>query len=84
MRTLVIVAVVAALLLGCQQSRPTNPLAPPMGPAVRTLTRVNTNELARSGESEKGDFRAEFVNTDDFALLRGRPDAGRTGRRSGR
>src|SRR2546425_9991236 len=47
MRTLVIVAVVAALLLGCQQSRPTNPLAPPMGPAVRTL-KEEGDQLARS------------------------------------
>src|SRR3989454_10184215 len=47
MRTLVIVAVVAALLLGCQQSRPTNPLAPPMGPAVRTL-KEEGDKLARS------------------------------------
>src|SRR2546426_5391027 len=47
MRTLVIVAVVAALLLGCQQSRPANPLAPPMGPAVRTL-KEEGDQLARS------------------------------------
>src|SRR2546422_11286733 len=47
MRTLVIVAVVAALVLGCQQSRPTNPLAPPMGPAVRTL-KEEGDQLARS------------------------------------
>src|SRR2546425_2857516 len=47
MRTLVIGAVVAALLLGCQQSRPANPLAPPMGPAVRTL-KEEGDQLARS------------------------------------
>src|SRR5207249_12102432 len=47
MRTLVIVALVAALLLGCQQSRPANPLAPPMGPAVRTL-KEEGDQLARS------------------------------------
>src|SRR5256885_3607931 len=47
MRTLVIVAVVAALFLGCQQSRPANPLAPPMGPAVRTL-KEEGDQLARS------------------------------------
>src|SRR5436309_13448186 len=47
MRTLVILAVVAALVLGCQQSRPTNPLAPPMGPAVRTR-KEEGDQLARS------------------------------------
>src|SRR5213593_2501750 len=47
MRTLLIIAaVVAALLLGCQQSRQ-GPLAPPMGPAVRTL-KEEGDRLARS------------------------------------
>src|ERR1043166_8729721 len=47
MRSLIIVAVVAALVLGCQQSRPNNPLAPPRGPAARTL-KEEGDQLARS------------------------------------
>jgi hypothetical protein len=47
MRTLLIVAVVAALLLGCQQSPPANPLSPPMGPDARALKQEG-DHLARS------------------------------------
>jgi len=47
MRTLAITAVIAALALGCQQSPPANPLAPPMGPAVRTL-KEEGDQLARN------------------------------------
>jgi|SRR5215470_5130914 len=47
MRTLVIVGVVGVLLLGCQQSPPTNPLAAPMGPDARALKQEG-DHLARS------------------------------------
>src|SRR6266481_781525 len=47
MRTLVIVAVVAVLLLGCQQSPPANPLASPMGPDARAL-KEEGDRLVRS------------------------------------
>src|SRR2546425_10256972 len=47
MRMIALLAVIAALVLGCQQSRPANPLAPPMGPAVRTL-KEEGDQLARS------------------------------------
>src|SRR5215510_14147609 len=47
MRPLVIAAVVAVLLSGCQQSPPANPLALPLGPDARALKQEG-DHLARS------------------------------------